>query len=70
LFFRFLRQLYAKPEVKVVMNSSQLFGTSGFTTDLPRHGKAMPLGSGGHQADRKPAVKLSPMEASMEGRFR
>jgi hypothetical protein len=56
LFFRFLRQLYAKPEVKVVMNSSQLFGTSGFKTDLPRHGKAMPLGSGGHQADRKPAV--------------
>jgi hypothetical protein len=38
------------------MKSLQLFNTLGFKTDLPRHGKAMPLGSGGHQADRKPAV--------------
>ena len=28
-------------------------------TDLPRHGKAMPLGSGGHQADSKPASVLA-----------
>ncbi len=49
------------------MNSSQLFGTSGFKTDLPKHGKAMPLGGGGHQADCKPVVNSRQIKPQLRG---
>jgi hypothetical protein len=41
----------------VVMNSQQLFGTSGFKNQPPK----TRFGSGGHQADSEPAVRLSPI---------
>jgi len=50
------RCFYQNSLHQVVMKSLQLFGLK---TDFPRHGKAMLLGSGGHQTDSKLASVLA-----------